>query len=74
MMTDQEKFLKENADAIRVPEVEGLTTVAFMTKNFLWLFAKTDGHLAWKYDMTEKRVLYECNCIKRGREMLFGRR
>jgi len=70
METDEQTFLKENPDAIRLPELDSLTTRAYMTERYLLLFAKSDGHLAWKFDKQTRKVLYECECIKRAKRLI----
>lgn len=69
---NERKFLKQypEADRDRHPEIDGQTARAYQTQNFLWLFDKTDGHLAWKFDKRTNKVLYECEHIKKGRGLL----
>jgi len=70
METDEQTFLKENPDAVRLSELDSSTTRAYMTERYLLLFAKSDGHLAWKFDKQTRKVLYECECIKRAKRLI----
>lgn len=65
---DEKEFNLKNPDS----EVAFTTrtTRGYMTSDRLFLFSIDDGHLAWEYDKTTKTVLFECDCIKRGRVML----
>ena len=69
-MTDEEDFLFENPDARRLLQYDSLTAKAYSTRRYLILFDKDDGSLAWKFDMITYRVIFECEHIKKGREML----
>lgn len=65
-------FLKSYPEAKRVPQFDSVTVRAFETMRYLWLFDKTDGHLAWKWDRQTQKAIFECDCIKRGKKILFG--
>jgi len=70
---DEEEFLKEHSEAKRHPEIEGLTARAYETEEYLWLFDKFDGHLAWKYEKKTNKELYACEHIKLARRTFFRR-
>jgi len=67
---NESEFIRENPDAQRLPEMDSLTARAYATENYLWLFDKCDGHLAWQYDRNTRTTVFECDCMKRGREIL----
>jgi len=69
---DEEKFCKENLNAMRIPYVDSLTTRAYETENHLFLFSKDDGHLAWKFNKAKGEVEFMCDCMKRGIKILGG--
>jgi len=66
-LSDESEFLEKNPDALRIPECDSATAKAYTTKNFLFLFDKCDGHLAWKYDRLKDKTVYECEHIKKAR-------
>jgi len=71
-MTEEEDFRKENPGFLRRKEFDSLTVRAYETETHFFLFGKFDGHLAFRMKKGTKEIEFECECIKRGRERIFG--
>ncbi len=62
-----------NPDAVRMTNLEGATTRAYATAERLVQFDIHDGHLAWLYDRKKGRVLFECEHVRKGKQVLLGK-
>jgi len=52
------------------PELGSKTAIVFSDDDYLYLFDREDGHLAWKYNRHTGKVEYECEHIRKGRRLL----
>lgn len=71
-MMDEAEFNKKYPTAARLPVMDSLTVKAYITDNYIWLFDRFDGHLAFQYDRSTNKTIYECDCIKIGRKLIEG--
>ena len=69
---NEDEFKAKYLDAIRLPDCDGSTVRAYATVDYMWLFDKRDGHLAWKFERSTRTVLYACEHMKEGARRLLG--
>jgi hypothetical protein len=76
-MENKEKLPKNFAEfSARYPDATELnifasyTTNSYYADSCLWMFDSDDGHLACVAHLPTHTILYECECIKRGKKVV----
>jgi hypothetical protein len=67
---DYSEFAALYPDAKPMPFFDSLTTKSYCVDGCFWMFDNSDGHLVCVMHMATHTTLYECECIKKGKELL----
>ena len=67
---NQTEFTCLFPNAKRLPEFDSKTLQTYQTDEFIWMFDKADGHLAYIYSFRVNMAIYECDGIKAGRRIV----
>lgn len=67
---DIEKSVIDKSKLTRLSSEDSKTTEAYFDLDYLYLFDKKDGHLAFQYNRRTRKVEYACDCMKHGLKQL----
>lgn len=69
-MNDLERILGEEKGGLHYLGVMSKTCIGFDNEGCLYMFDIEDGHLALKFNRKTKKIEYECEHMKLGRNIL----